>query len=565
MHFQVALKLRNFSELQDRLAAGEQVAYPELEQQYLPTAQDYASVVAWLRGEGLTIERTVPDRMTVAAGGTVASVSRALGASFSHIISEGQEYDSANSAPHVPAALSGIVASVNGLQPHLHMNKLSILNPQTTSGFSPAGIRDAYAATGLSETGANTTTAIIIDTHPKTSDLKTFWKDAGVPQSLSNIKFINVEGGTLPAPSGEETIDTEWSSSVAPGSKVRVYATTSLSNTDVDNGYEAIIYDITANGFKITQVSISLGLCEALEPKGEFLTDLYYHAILSSLGASVLVATGDQGSTGCFPNDKSTANVADFAATSPDVTAVGGTTLELNSNGSVKSETAWSGCETEGSGGGLSSEFVTPSYQTSLRLPKPRSSGRGRGRKPQHRRRNRAQWANPGFWGHVGGDADLGRAHGIGQSSAARGGKIHVGIVEPTALPAGARGVVPRHYGREQLRFLHRGRVRSGYRVGRPTHEHPAPRSEGAEAADCLAYCVAGAKPKLISPAREASKLRPDGSDETARGRGEEPSWRSPAELFPRALDPGVVMTGRPAAASRVQILPPNTPSKSWM
>src|SRR5208337_3608408 len=105
VHFQLALKLRNFSQLQDRLAAGQQVAYPELEQQYLPTAQDYDRVVAWLRGEGLTIERTVPDRMTVAAGGTVASVSRALGASFSHIISEGQEYDSANSAPHVPAAL----------------------------------------------------------------------------------------------------------------------------------------------------------------------------------------------------------------------------------------------------------------------------------------------------------------------------------------------------------------------------------------------------------------------------------------------------------------------------
>jgi hypothetical protein len=53
VHFQVALKLRNFSQLQDRLAAGQQVAYPELEQQFLPTEQDYGSVVAWLRGEGL--------------------------------------------------------------------------------------------------------------------------------------------------------------------------------------------------------------------------------------------------------------------------------------------------------------------------------------------------------------------------------------------------------------------------------------------------------------------------------------------------------------------------------
>jgi kumamolisin len=40
----------------------------------------------------------------------------------------------------------------------------------------------------------------------------------------------------------------------------------------------------------------------------------------------------------------------------------------LNSNGSVASETAWSGCETQGSGGGLSLEFSTPSYQKSLGL-----------------------------------------------------------------------------------------------------------------------------------------------------------------------------------------------------
>ena len=87
---------------------------------------------------------------------------------------------------------------------------------------------------------------------------------------------------------------------------------------------------------------------------GQFLTDEYFHSILTSLGASVLVATGDSGSTGCYKTDKSIANVATFPATSPDVTAVGGTTLMLNANGSVASETAWSGDGTRGSGGGLS-------------------------------------------------------------------------------------------------------------------------------------------------------------------------------------------------------------------
>jgi kumamolisin len=374
VHFQVALNLRNFSELQDRLAAGQQVAYPELEQQFLPTEQDYDRVVAWLRAEGLTIERTVQDRMTVAAGGTVASVSRALGASFTHIIFEGREYVSASSAPKTPAALAGIVASVNGLQPQLHLHKLLRANPQAQTGFLPLGIRDAYAATGLSQTGANTTTAIIIDTCPNTSDLTKFWSDGGVPQKLSNFSCFQIEPGTLPAPSGEETIDTEWSSSVAPGSKVRVYAYGNIATnaaffTDVDNGYQAIILDLV-NGVKITQVSISLGICETLVPQGQFLTDLYFHAILNSLGATVLVASGDSGSTGCFRFNNSLAKVADFPASSPDVTAVGGTTLVLNSNGTVKSETAWSGDGSAGgSGGGVSKDYLTPSYQTSLGLP----------------------------------------------------------------------------------------------------------------------------------------------------------------------------------------------------
>ena len=482
VHFQVALKLRNFSELQDRLAVGQQVAYPELEQQYLPTEQDYASVVAWLRGQGLTIERTVQDRITVAAGGTVASVSRALGASFTHIISEGQEYVSASSAPKVPTALSGIVASVNGLQPQLHMNKLSILNPLATSGYSPAQIREAYQAAGLSETGANTTTAIIIDTFPNKSDLTTFWSDAHVPQSLSKITFIHaVPGAALPAPSGEESIDTEMASSIAPGSKVRVYATSSLSPTDIDNGYEAIILDL-ANGVKITQVSLSFGICETLVAQGEFLTEEYYHAILSSVGATVLVSTGDSGSTECFPKNGSVENVAEFASTSPDVTAVGGTTLVLNSNGSVASETAWSGCETQGSGGGLSVHFPTPSYQKSLGLP-------SRGVPDVAADGNPATGVAIILNGKVavfGGTSVAtpiwAGLMGLVNQARLAAGKSTLGLLNSAALPAGARGVVPRHYGREQLRFPHRGRVRPRYRVGRPTHEHPAPRSEGADA-----------------------------------------------------------------------------------
>ena len=65
-----------------------------------------------------------------------------------------------------------------------------------------------------------------LDTFPSNSDLTSFWTTCGVNQSLANIQEIQVVAGTLPAPSGEETLDVEWSSSMAPG-VVRQRATAS--------------------------------------------------------------------------------------------------------------------------------------------------------------------------------------------------------------------------------------------------------------------------------------------------------------------------------------------------
>ena len=75
----------------------------------------------------------------------------------------------------------------------------------------------------------------MIDTFPYPADLEAFWKDAGVNQSNGDIRFIQAVPGTLSAPSGEETLDTEWSSSMAPSARVRVYAATDLEDGDLDH------------------------------------------------------------------------------------------------------------------------------------------------------------------------------------------------------------------------------------------------------------------------------------------------------------------------------------------
>ncbi len=360
LHFHLALQPRATGELAARAASGDRSNATELRQHFFPTQADYDSVLTWAHSAGLTIDRTSPTHLVAEVSGKARTVSAALGVQLRTVRSEGQVYVTAVSAPSVPAELSAVLTGVNGLQPHLHYHAFHIRSQRTqaNAGFTPAGIAVAYAANKLSQTGAGTTTAIIIDAFPNTSDLNTYWQDFGVSQSLSNITFIQASLGTVPAPSGEESIDTELSSSLAPSSKVRVYATSTLSNANVDNGYEAIILDAT-NGVAIDQVSISLGECEANISQSQALTDLYYHEILASLGATVLVATGDSGSHECGANS---GNIPSFDSTSPYVTAVGGTTLKLTNAGKA-TETAWSD-----SGGGLSGLFVKPSYQSSLNL-----------------------------------------------------------------------------------------------------------------------------------------------------------------------------------------------------
>ncbi len=135
-------------------------------------------------------------------------------------------------APSVPANLSPLLVGINGLQPHLRVHR-HLLRQQATpnslpssAAYIPSQIAQAYGANGLYQmnlSGAGQTIAIVIDTFPSTSDLLKFWKNCNVNQSISNIEFVQAVPGTLDTPSGEETLDVEWSSSMAPdGARARL-------------------------------------------------------------------------------------------------------------------------------------------------------------------------------------------------------------------------------------------------------------------------------------------------------------------------------------------------------
>jgi hypothetical protein len=99
-----------------------------------------------------------------------------------------------------------------------------------------------------------------------------------------------------------------------------------------------------------------------------------WHGIFDSMlaqGWTLMTASGDRGATDdCYFNNPAHTSVA-YPASDPDVLAVGGTSLSLNSDGTWAGETGWQGGTSTGScagnnggsGGGQSVHFARPSYQ----------------------------------------------------------------------------------------------------------------------------------------------------------------------------------------------------------
>jgi kumamolisin len=371
IEFSVALKIRDFNELEERIGKGETISLDEMAAKYYPTAADHKAVVDWLIAWKFAV--TPPEKydLSVFASGSVAQIERAFGTKFGRVMFAGVEFTSALIAPSLPGAVAGPVLGINGLQPHLRPRLHSTITPagpkklvNNSPPYTVPEIAQAYG--GSIGDGTGQTIAIVIDTFPASSDLSAFWAGNSVGQSLNNIEEVQVVPGTLPSPSGEETADVEWSSGMARNATIRIYATTDLAFVHLDQAYQAIINDLPTEP-DLHQISLSYGLGETYMPQGEMQTDDQYFAILAGAGVSVFVSAGDGGSSP-GPNgygDNTGPVQVESPASDPNVTAVGGTSLFLNiSTGAVSSENAWSL-----GGGGSSQQFARPSWQNGAGVP----------------------------------------------------------------------------------------------------------------------------------------------------------------------------------------------------
>ena len=377
LHF--ALETNNIKELQTRVSRGETISPKEMKDKYSGDEQRLNLLVKWLKEQGFHIDQTTPDYTSVYVTGSVAQIEKSLGTKMVRVSYAGFTGPAATTAPKLPHAIGDFVVAIDGLQPFVkavkhtvpraeYDRKRSRSNPPvprpaaaTQPTYKVKEILKAYNADGLGLTGDGQEIAILIDTVPNTADLKGFWDKNGLAVKPTQIELKNVRGaGTpLPAREGEETLDAEWASGIAPGAKIRVYASGSLQYPYLDRALDAIYSDAQASD-TLRQVSISLGLREDLVSPGEIQIEHAIFLKLAAIGVTVFVSSGDAGSnpdeTG---HNRSPDSQVEYESSDPFTLSVGGTSLALDrANDTVLSETGWTD-----SGGGVSNLFPRADWQ----------------------------------------------------------------------------------------------------------------------------------------------------------------------------------------------------------
>lgn len=233
--------------------------------------------------------------------------------------------------------------------------------PFTPNQYLTAYGHAAMHARGLKGQGQ---TAAVVETGGfRRSDIATFAKCFGVePPPIQRVPVLVKK--PLP-PEDETTLDLEMLTVGAPGlDRILVYeGPGSLMGVAVTAAGA-----LGRQGHQPDVISISLGFCEP-EMSNLALRNAFDNifALAAGAGISVLVSSGDQGSSGCRvenrENEETTAlpiKAVSLPASSPYATAVGGTNLALSKQNRIKEEIVWNDAVIQAAGGGGGGSIVSP-------------------------------------------------------------------------------------------------------------------------------------------------------------------------------------------------------------
>lgn len=409
---------------------------------YSPTQKSYDSVVGYLKAQGLTITGTPDSRLFVVFRGTVDQLNATFGAQLHQYSFQGTTLVGPSTAPTLPASVSAPVAGVSvdqgsllthpnyatpdgGTQPapqarHTrppaptaacsnYFGQYSDTVPEAygktryptyVCGYTPSQIQSAYGKGDLrkgahsgSADGRGQTVAIIDAYASPTmlSDINAYSATYGLPQmdSHSYQQIVPdpsqfVDEALCGGPSGwqpEQALDVASVHGTAPGANI-LYVGGFNCGGGLDVAMAKILDHKLAN-----IVSNSYGNVGEALPADAILGEVNIQLQAAGEGVGLYFSSGDSGDEAANLGYTS----PDFPASSPWVTAVGGTSLAVSKKGSYMFETGWGSVRDQivdgayvsalpgtdfhgGAGGGVSAVFAQPDYQKGV-VPRSLSLG----------------------------------------------------------------------------------------------------------------------------------------------------------------------------------------------
>ena len=396
-------------------AATHQYLTPQqFRQQFAPGQSEVNSVKNWLTSQGFTVDYTPSNNLYVAAEGTVAQAATAFGVDFGEYSVNGLTLRAPETTISVPSSLAASVESVVGLDQSaalVHTDRVGSDAPGPAPGFrnarpcsaywgeqqstivfhsqtlyyAPCGyvaqqLRGAYGLTGAPD-GSGQTVAII-DAYASPTilqDANTYSQRHGLPTFSGNQFQQVVAPGTYKRAEnykqdpqgwwGEETLDVEAVHSMAPGANI-VYVGAPNNYQDLDAALNHVVdrglAKIVTNSYGWTTELLPNGFVKPYE-------DILEQAAAEGIG--VYFSSGDNGDESLVMGYAT----PDWPASSPWVTAVGGTSLGVGANDQRVFETYWGTNRYQvksngtvdlntqtwlyGGGGGISRLFGVPSWQ----------------------------------------------------------------------------------------------------------------------------------------------------------------------------------------------------------
>jgi subtilase family serine protease len=444
--FWVYLSMRNSKALDATIAAvsnpasasyGHYLTPDQFRARYAPTAADAAAVRSWLEQAGFTVSSDAPDNNRwVKASGTTAQVEQAFKTQLRTYQHRGKTLPSPNGDLSVPRSISSAIAGIAGLDGSDRLMKPDTADappspafvnappcstswgeksavdengvptvppaygqqalPYATCGYTPNQLQGAYGTKSAVAGGVDGRgqTVAIVDAFAS----PTIEQDADQYASLhgqppvpfSQIKPVDRSNDPIGDECGaqgwygEETLDVEAVHAMAPGSHVLfVGGADCLDESLIDAENKIVdgnLAQIVTNSFgNLGETGEDAGLRQAWN-------DTFRQAALEGIG--MYFSSGDSGDE----VDNLDHAEADFPASHPLVTAVGGTSLGVSSSDGYLFETGWGttrsvltngawtpappGVHLYGSGGGTSLFYAQPDYQKRV-VPKKLAKANG--------------------------------------------------------------------------------------------------------------------------------------------------------------------------------------------